>query len=228
MTLYSDAEDIYSHMVRIVLAEKGVAADIIHIDKDKPPTELLDVNPYISVPTLLDRDLTLYEAGIILEYLDERFPHPPLLPVYPTARAKFRLMMSRIEKDLVSSIEAIEKENKALLQKKNDSFKKESKTAEKKDKDKDREQPGKACAELREHLISIAPLFKDKPYFLSEEFSLVDCYLGSILWRLPKLGIKLPNQASAIKEYAERIFARTSFQTSLSTAEREMASLGSK
>jgi stringent starvation protein A len=200
MTLYSDANDVYSHMVRIVLAEKAVAADIIHIDTVNPPVELLEANPYVTVPTLLDRDLVLYGerkgAQIISEYLDERFPHPPLLPVYPTARAKCRQMMNRIEEDWLSTIKILENGEKTAVE--------------------------KTRKELRDHLISITPLFGENPYFFGEEFSLVDCCISTFLWRLPKLGVELPRQANLIKEYAKRIFDRPSFQTSLSTAEREM------
>jgi RNA polymerase-associated protein len=196
ITLYSDASDVYSHMVRMVLAEKAVAADIIHIDPNEPPSELMEVNPYVTVPTLLDRDLILYEPSIILEYLDERYPHPPLLPGYPTERAKSRLMINRIEKDWLSAIKILESG--------------------------DGHENEKVRKDLRDHLIGIAPLFSEKPYFFGEEFSLVDCCIGTFLWRLPKLGIELPRQANAIKEYAMRIFDRPAFQASLSTAEREM------
>ncbi len=196
MTLYSGSLCPYSHRVRIVLAEKGVSVDIIHVDLNNPPEELIELNPYQSVPTLVDRDLVLYEAGIIMEYLDERFPHPPLLPVYPVARAKSRLMMYRIEKDWYKLMNAI------LTN-----------------------QPTKETArkELRENLIALGPVFGNMPYFMNEEFSLVDCYLAPLLWRLPQLGIDLPPAANMIKQYAKRVFSRESFQVSLTEAEREIA-----
>ncbi|MBN2690053.1 MAG: glutathione S-transferase N-terminal domain-containing protein [Gammaproteobacteria bacterium] len=198
MTLYSDATGINSHKVRIVLAEKGVAVDILHVDSNNPPVDLLELNPYGNTPTLLDRELVLYEPQIIMEYLDERFPHPPLLPVYPIARAKCRLMMHRIEQDWMQQAYILE----------NDKSKKAA-------QDKARES-------LQEQLISVSPLFAEMPFFLSEEFSLVDCYLAPLLWRLPKYGIELPTKAKAITNYAKNLFARESFQSSLSELEREI------
>lgn len=196
MTLYSGALCPYSHRVRIVLAEKGVSVDILNVDPENPPEELLELNPYQSVPTLVDRDLVLYQSNIIMEYLDERFPHPPLLPVYPVARAKSRLMMYRIENDWYQLL------NKAL---EGDATNKDA-----------------ARKELRDNLISLAPIFASMPYFMSEEFSLVDCYLAPLLWRLPSLDIDLPTQANAIKVYAKKLFQRESFQASLTEAEREL------
>lgn len=195
MTLYSGQDCPYSHRVRIVLAEKGVSVDILTVDEDNPPEELIELNPYQRVPTLVDRDLVLYESNIIMEYLDERFPHPPLLPVYPVARAKSRLIMFRIEHDwyeLMNVILANDPSSDA------------------------------ARKELRENLISLAPVFANLPYFMSEEFSLVDCYLAALLWRLPVLGIELPNSANAIKQYAKKLFQRESFQASLTETEREL------
>lgn len=196
MTLYSGSTCPYSHQVRIVLAEKGVSVDILITDVENPPEELIELNPYHTVPTLVDRDLVLYQSNIIMEYLDERFPHPPLLPVYPVARAKSRLMMYRIERDWYKLMNDIESGNT-----------KASEIARK---------------ELRDNLVSLAPLFGDMPYFLSDEFSLVDCYLAPLLWRLPTYEIELPNSANAIKQYAKRLFQREAFQASLTEAEREL------
>ena len=196
MTLHSGALDVYSHRVRIVLAEKGVGVDILHINPDNPPEHLLNLNPYSTIPTLVDRDLVLYESGIIMEYLDERFPHPPLLPVYPIARAKCRLMMHRIEKDWFSILPNIDSDNIS--------------------------QANNARNDLCNQLVSVAPLFAELPYFLNEDFSLVDCYIAPLLWRLPSFGIELPVQAKSIKEYAKRMFDRPSFQASLSDLEREI------
>lgn len=196
MTLYSGSLCPYSHRVRIVLAEKGVSVDILNVDVDNPPEELLELNPYQSVPTLVDRDLVLYQSNIIMEYLDERFPHPPLLPVYPVARAKSRLMMYRIENDWYKLL------NQLL-------------TPDFPNQDASRK-------ELRDNLVSLAPIFGSMPYFMSEEFSLVDCYLAPLLWRLPSLDITLPNQATAIKNYAKKLFQRESFQASLTESEREL------
>ena len=201
MTFFSARNDQYSHRVRIVLAEKGVAYDIQYVDSDSgaAASNLADVNPYCSVPTLVDRDLVLYEPNVVMEYLDERFPHPPLLPVYPVTRAQGRLFMHRIQKDWCTLVDCIEKPPA------NDSG--AADTARKK---------------LREGLVGIAPIFEEKPYFMSEEFTLVDCCVAPILWRLPRLGIKLgPNQGK-LTEYANRLFARESFQNSLSDIEKEM------
>lgn len=196
MTLYSGAADIHSHRVRIVLAEKGVSVDILNINVDEPPEDLVSLNPYNSVPTLVDRELVLYNANIIMEYLDERFPHPPLLPVYPVARAKNRLMVHRIERDWYSLADIIENGKGAAVE--------------------------KARVELADNLKSLAPVFGEMPYFLSEEFSLVDCTIGPLLWRLPHLGIELPPQAKAVNAYSQRLFKREAFKASLTEVEREM------
>jgi len=195
MTLYSDPSSAYSHQVRIVLAEKGVNIDIIQVDPSNPPQDLLELNPYNTLPVLIDRDLILYESLIVMEYLDERFPHPPLLPVYPIARARSRLTIHRIERDWYSLMYKIEK---AAPDKKNE-YKKV----------------------LLESLIDLMPVFEDTPYFLSEEFSIIDCCIAPLLWRLPSLGIQLPPLAKSIKRYMQRVFARNSFKLSLSDIEKE-------
>lgn len=199
MTFYSNGEDHYSHRVRIVLAEKGVAVDILDcLEANKPP-ELADINPYNSLPTLVDRDLVLFQSDVMMEYLDERFPHPPLLPVYPVARAQSRQFMYRIQRDWCPYVDIItaNKDAKAVEQ---------------------------ARKELRESLIATSPIFEELPYFMSEEFTLVDCCAASILWRLPALGIELPEkQVQPLLSYMNnRLFNREAFQASLSEAEREM------
>lgn len=197
MTLYSGALDIYSHQVRIVLAEKGVTVDILNVDANHPSEELAELNPYNTLPTLVDRDLVLYHAHIIMEYLDERFPHPPLLPVYPVARAHNRLMLYRIERDWYSQLPIIERG--------------------------DAKAANQAREELKRALMVVMPVFESTPYFLSEEFTLIDCIIGPLLWRLPQLGIKIPPKgAKAMVEYQNRIFARDAFQASLTEAEREI------
>lgn len=199
MTLYSGSVDIYSHQVRIVLAEKGVNYEVLDVDPENKPEDLADLNPYNSVPTLVDRDLVLYEAQIIMEYLDERFPHPPLMPVYPVSRARSRLMIHRIEKDWYSLLKLITSPKAA-------------------DSRKD-----KARKELRDALITLSPVFSDTDYFLSEEFTLVDCCLAPLLWRLEMLGIELTGKGAApVKAYMERLFERESFKASLTTLEYEM------
>lgn len=195
MSLYSDSNDIYSHQVRIVLAEKGVNVDIFPVEQSEELRQrLAKLNPYVSVPTLIDRELVLFEARIIMEYLDERFPHPPLLPVYPVARAETRKMMHRIEKDWYSL---------------------KAKILDNPDSDL-------AKTHLLESLVSLEPIFADKPYFLSEEFSLLDCTLAPLLWRLPQLGIEIPQSATALQDYMQRLFNRESFRLSLSETEKEV------
>ncbi len=195
MTLYSGPLDIYSHQARIVLAEKGVTVDILNVDDNHPNEDLAELNPYNNLPTLVDRDLVLYTAQIIMEYLDERFPHPPLLPVYPVARAKSRLMMHRIRHDWYHLYTKIDN----------------------KEPDAD-----EARRELEQALLGLAPVFADSPYFLSDDFTLVDCVIAPLLWRLPALGIELPRSTKGIEQYQERVFNRDAFQVSLTEAEREL------
>lgn len=196
MTLFSDDSDVYSHRVRIVLAEKGINVDIVPVDPKDLPEDLIDLNPYNSVPTLVDRELVLYGSQVIMEYLDERFPHPPLMPVDPVSRATNRLMLHRIEQDLYGQLDIVLQGNDKAA--------------------------AKAKKEIRDNLVMVSPIFESKPYFLSDEFSLVDCALAPLLWRLDVLGITLPKQAAPLQAYAQRIFAREAFQQSLTEAEREL------
>jgi RNA polymerase-associated protein len=199
MTFFSDSTSHYSHRVRIVLAEKGVTVDLVESDAAHPPAELADLNPYNSLPTLVDRDLVLYESKVMMEYLDERFPHPPLLPVYPVARAESRLFIHRIEKDWGVLVDAIEHTRSENVIK-------------------------KSIKELRESIMGIAPIFAEKPFFMSEEFTLVDCCIAPILWRLPSLGvdIRVSKQTKPLQAYMDTLFNRESFQESLTEQEREM------
>lgn len=199
MTLFSDGSDHYSHRVRIVLSEKGVSSDIIDVDPKNKPQELADLNPYNSLPTLVDRDLALYESKVIMEYLDERFPHPPLLPVYPVARAQSRLWMYRLERDWAPLVDTI------LSSKNKDTV-------------------VKARKALRESLLAIAPIFTEMPFFMSDEFTIVDCCLAPILWRLPMLEIDLGKGRSAqpLLTYQKRLFEREGFRGSLTEVERDM------
>lgn len=199
MTLYSDARDHYSHRVRMVLAEKGVTIDIVDVDPANKPEDLAEVNPYNSLPTLLDRDLVLYEANVIMEYLDERFPHPPLLPVYPVQRALSRLWITRVEKEWSHRLDVL------MLGKGRETI------------------ITKARKELRESIISIAPIFAEKPFFMNEEFTLVDCCVAPILWRLEEVGISLPERSTRpLQKYMQMMFERDSFRASLTEAELEM------
>ena len=196
MQLFSGAKDMESHQVSIVLAEKGVNVEIKQVDPDNLPESLIEVNPYNNVPTLVDRDLVLYKANIVMEYLDERFPHPPLMPVYPVARAQSRLMMHRIKLDWYALVDTI-----MLGGSKSEAARKQ----------------------LSEELTAIAPIFAEAPYFMSEEFSLVDCCLAPLLWRLPELSIELTgNGSKELRLYMQRVFERESFQASLTDSEREI------
>ncbi|MFC1603133.1 glutathione S-transferase N-terminal domain-containing protein [Pseudomonadota bacterium] len=197
MTLYSDAMSAYSHRVRVVLAEKNITVDIIDVDPLDPPDDIMDLNPYGTLPTLVDRDLTLYESRIIMEYLDERFPHPPLLPVDPVSRASARLFMHRVDTDWYTKMDRILAGGAKA-------------TAARK--------------EFKESLIAAAPIFTAKPFFMSDDLTLADCSIAPLLWRLPEFGIELPAQANSVLEYAQRMFERESFQESLSEAEREIRS----
>jgi len=180
-----------------VLGEKNVNIEIASIDGPDLPEDLMDLNPYHTVPTLVDRDLVLYDSRVIIEYIDERFPHPPLMPVDPVTRAKFRLALFRIESDWYQ-------------------------LAEQFDADGDRKLASKSRKMLRESILSSVDLFAAMRYFLSEDFSLVDCSIAPILWRLPIYGIELGSQAEPIESYMKRVFARPSFQESLTELEQEM------
>ena len=199
MTFFSDPRDHYSHRVRMVLAEKGVAVEIVEVDPGNKPEDLAEINPYNSVPTLLDRELVLYESTVIMEYLDERFPHPPLLPVYPVARAQSRVLIHRIETDWCGRVDLLMagKGREAALD--------------------------KARKELRESIIGIAPIFGETEFFMSDEFTLVDCCVTPILWRLPALDIKLPERSTRpMQKYMQKMFEGDSFRASLTEAELEM------
>ena len=199
MTLFSDARDHYSHRVRMVLSEKGVAVDITDVDPSHKPEDLAEINPYNSLPTLLDRDLVLYEANVIMEYLDERFPHPPLLPVYPVQRALSRLWITRVEREWSHRLDVL------MLGKGRETI------------------ISKARKELRESIISISPIFSEKPFFMNEEFSLVDCCVAPILWRLKAVDIKLPERSTRpLQKYMKMMFERDAFRASLTETELEM------
>ncbi|MDX1403208.1 MAG: glutathione S-transferase N-terminal domain-containing protein [Woeseiaceae bacterium] len=197
MTLFSKPTCIHSHRTRLVLAEKNINIDIADIDGPDLPEDLMDLNPYHTVPTLVDRDLVLYDSRVIIEYLDERFPHPPLMPVDPVTRAQFRLALFRIETDWYQLAERFEA-------------------------DGDRKPVTKSRKMLRESILASVELFSAKRYFLSDEFSLVDCSIAPILWRLPVYGIELGSQAEPIEKYMKRVFERRSFQASLTELEQEM------
>ncbi|MCK5895550.1 MAG: glutathione S-transferase N-terminal domain-containing protein [Cocleimonas sp.] len=195
MTLFTLPDCIDCHRVRIVLAEKDIAVDIIEIDPVDMPEDLAQLNPYNTAPTLIDRDLVLYDARVIMEYLDERFPHPPLMPVDPVNRAHSRLALFRVERDWYSLAEHLAS--------------------------KDEIRRNKARKELRDSVISASEVFEIKPYFLSNDFTLVDCTIAPILWRLPRYRIDLPAaEAKPVMDYMDRVFSRDMFQNALSDAEK--------
>jgi len=196
MSLYSAAAEPTSHAVRVVLAEKAVNVEIHFVSDDDRPEDLHTLNPYDSILTLVDRDLVLYEPQIIMEYLDERFPHPPLMPVDPVTRATSRLYRYRIQRDLYGLVDSIEGGAPT-------------------DADP-------ARAKLRDHLTALAPIFDRSRFFMADEYSLVDCYLAPILWRLPHYGIKLPARSRGLLGYADRVFDREAFERSLTEIEEEM------
>ncbi len=196
--LYTDPAALESHRVRLVLAEKGINVEVVEVEPDGvQPEDLADLNPYAETPTLVDRDLALYDARVICEYLDERFPHPPLMPIDPVSRAKAKLVISRIERDwyaLLTQLEQQDKRRRAALRR-----------------------------ELAESLAASADVFAaGTPYFLSEEITMMDCTLAPLLWRLSHYGVELPAEAEAISAYAERLFEREPFQASLTAAEQAM------
>jgi len=197
MTLYSDGICPENHCVRLVLAEKDIHLECQIINFQNQPEDLPNLNPYNESLTFVDREGVLYEAQIIIEYLDERFPHPPLMPVDPVSRANNRLCRYRVQRDLYSHAQVLQR----------GSNKRKAATARRK---------------MRENLTSLAPIFAQTSYFMSDEYSLMDCYLGSLLWRLPIFSIELPRQAKPVLSYADRLFNRDAFQTSLTKIEREM------
>jgi RNA polymerase-associated protein len=198
MTLFSSPTCAMSHCARFVLHEKGVVADIEYYDLNAPPEDLLELNPSGASPTLIERELVLYDSRIIMEYLDERFPHPPLHPMDPVSRATAKMLIKRIDQDWYVLLDEILSSG-------------EKKSA-------------KAKKTLKESIIAAEPIFAARPYFMNDEFSLVDCAIAPLLWRLPSIGIDISTPREAITNYAQRIFKRTGFQRSLSDAEKDMQS----
>ncbi|HIG78419.1 MAG TPA: stringent starvation protein A [Cycloclasticus sp.] len=196
MTLFSDPICHYSHRARFVLCEKNASAEVEYVDGKEFPEDLQELNPYGTVPILVDRDLALFESRIIIEYLDERFPHPPLYPIDPVSRARSRLLIHRIDKDWYTLLDDV------------------INAGEKK--------AAKAKKMLRENLIAAIPLFAAKKHFLSDDFTLVDAVLAPLLWRLPFYGIELPKEAQVITDYIELVTSRETFKESMSKEEQDM------
>lgn len=196
MTLYSRGDDPHCHRVRIVLATKGLEARIVECDPARPPEDLIDLNPYLSLPTLVDRDLVVHGSGIICEYLDERFPVPALMPGDPGGRAQSRIVMQRIEQDWYALAPALEGLDRRELQ--------------------------RARRLLLENIVGADSLLRLRTWFLSDHFSLIDAAVAPVLWRLPRWGVVLPATAPAVERYAGRLLAHPAVRASLSGAEREM------
>ena len=199
MILYSERDNHYSHRVRIVLAEKDIACEVREFDIEEAPDDILSLSPYHKLPILVDRDLALYDTAVIMEYLDERFPHPPLLPVYPVARAQTRLILHRIEEEWTYHVDILE-DASATTAKKNSSRK-----------------------ELKKNITNSMMLFDGSEYFRSEEFSVLDATIIPILIRLKFLGVDIPNNKSTknMHEYIERMVENELIQESLTLRERE-------
>jgi len=193
--LYSTADDIQCHRTRLVLAAKGVSYERVIVDPGKPPEDLLDLNPYGSTPTLVDRDLTLYGTSVVCEYLDERYPHPPLMPIDPLSRARLRLASLRIELDWLPEVHTIRAGGRPA---------------------------DGARKRLREHLLASLPLFKAAKFFLNPEMSLADCLVAPVVWRLPWLGVDLGREGKPILDYGERLFHSQGFARSMTAEEKAM------
>jgi len=197
MELYSGNTCIRSHQVRFVLAEKGILTEITNVDGSVVPEDLMALNPYVNLPTLIDRELILYDSRVIVEYLDERYPHPPLMPVSPVERAKLRLGLVTIERDFVEPAVALDLVLGTRVE-----------NAHRK--------------KLKSLLTSSADLFGIQRFFLSDDFTIVDCVIAPILWRLNLFGIELPGNQKSIDAYMERIFSRVAFKESMTEDEEEM------
>lgn len=199
LSLFSARDCVVCHRVRLVLAAKGVSYEMIPVDAANPPEDLVDLNPYHSVPTLVERDLVLYSAGVISEYLDERYPHPPLMPVDPLSRARIRLAMQRLEIDWVPQVQAMQTGTKS--------------------------QAEAGRKRMKELLMQSLPLFKASKFFLNPEMSLADCALAPVIWRLPSLGVELTKDLKIIDDYGMRIFRNPGFMRSLTPEEKVLREL---
>jgi RNA polymerase-associated protein len=196
MTLYSGTTCPFSQRCRIVLYEKGMDFQIIDVDLYNKPEDLAVMNPYNRTPVLVERDLILYESNIINEYIDDRFPHPQLMPADPVMRARARLFLFRFENELFANVDAIEGGTQ--------------------------KQAEKARQIIRDNLTQIAPVFVKQKYMLGEDFSMLDVAIAPLLWRLDFYGIQLPKQAAPLMKYAERLFSRPAFIDALTASEKVM------
>lgn len=197
MTLFSDPRSPNSHRVRLVAKEKDIPMDVVEVDSDDMPEDLMELNPYGTLPTLVDRELILHDAQVIIEYLDERYPHPPLMSVDPISKARCRQQLRQIEVEWYPLVEVIVRSKKA-------------------------DEVKRARRDLTERLIQMIPVFAHKDFFMSDDYTLVDASLAVLLWRLPSLGIDLPKSAKAIIDYSNRLLEREMFNESLSDDELDM------
>ena len=196
MKLYSGSQCLFSHACRFVLKEKEIDCDVVFTTDKQVEDAVGELNPYGETPTLADRDLVLYDVVVVNEYLDERFPHPPLMPSDPTTRSQARVMISRLRRDWLDDVQ--NRMASGVKLEKN------------------------LARSLSDGLVAMSNHFLENKYVLGEDFSLVDAYLVVLLWRLPLLQVNLPRQGVNILDYGNRMFAKPSFQESLSAAEREM------
>lgn len=196
MTLFTGPDCIFSHSCRFVIVEKEVECQVIDVGAEDVVEELAELNPYNETPTLVDRGLVLYGAQVINEYLEERLPHPPLMPIDPVSRARARLMIMRFEREWIAPYSQAQAKDTVLSEER--------------------------TRDIRDGLIALSPMFSQQAYMLGEEFSLVDCVAAPLFWRLRELDIELPFQARAVTEYADRLFSRPAFQSSLTKVERSM------
>ena len=195
MRLYSGTTCPYSHRCRIVLYEKGMDFEVIDIDLMSRAEDIAAINPYNKVPVLIERDLVLYEANIINEYIDERFPHPQLMPPDPVMRGRARLFLHRFEDELYSHVDAIEQGGKNA---------------------------DKARAVIRDNLTQLAQILTKQKFLLGDEFSMLDVAIAPLLWRLEHYGIQMGKDAAPLMKYAERLFSRQGFIDALTPSERAM------
>ena len=196
MRLYSGTVDPYSHRCRIVLFEKGMDFEVIDVDLTNKTEDLAILNPYGEVPVLVERDLVLSEANIINEYIDERFPHPQLMPADPVMRARARLFLYNLEKDLFSHIKDVESGEEQKVE--------------------------HARKMIRDNLTQLVPIFSKQNYLMGDEYSMLDVAITPLLWRLGHYGIELPNQAAPLLKYAERLFSRPMYAEAMTPSEKAM------
>lgn len=195
MRLYSGTTCPYSHRCRIVLYEKGMDFEVIDVDLMNRAEDIAMINPYNKVPVLVERDLILFEANIINEYIDERFPHPQLMPPDPVMRGRARLFLHRFEQELYSQVDIIEQNGK---------------TAD------------KARVAIRDNLVQLAQILTKQKFLLGDEFSMLDVAIAPLLWRLEHYGIQMGKDAAPLMKYAERLFSRQGFIDALTPSERAM------